>query len=101
MKTYDVYVGYGSRPAAADKRIHLENFALGLGVPGITTFQATGGSLPPVGDPEFEPVFVFRFILPETHDLSWSIQAFAAEAKRVLEQRTVLVTVTDVLTYQV
>ena len=101
MKQYDIYVGYGSRGGAAEKRIHLENFALGLGVPGITVFNATGGALSYSGDPDFEPVFVFRFILPNTPDLSWSIQAFAAEAKRVLDQQVILVTVTDVLTYSV
>ena len=101
MKVYDVYVGYGGRPDAEAQRIHLENFALGLGLPGFTLFNATGGWRSDGGDLEFEPVWVFRFILPNTGEDSWGVRAFAAEAKAVLEQQAILVTVTDVAKYYV
>ena len=108
MKQYEVYVGIGGRDVVPSKLTHLENFALGLGVPGFTEFEAVGGWTPPAGDPVFEPVVVFRFILDGNDPFGmgqisrpWSIAAFAAEAKRVFEQQEILVTVTDVDAYSV
>ena len=109
MKVYDVYIGYGDRPDAQEAFTHLEGFALGLGIPGFTSFEARGGWLsienqndaPPARYEIYEPVRVFRFILPETLIEPWSIQAFATEAKKVLDQQVVLVTVTDVVVHQV
>ena len=108
MKAYDVYVGHGNRADVPNKVLHLSNFALGLGVPGFTRLDAVGGWMPPVGDPIFEPVVVFRFILDNTPIfdmgqplLPWSILGFAAEAKRVFEQQEILVTVTDIDTYRI
>ena len=101
LKCYAVYIGYGDRPGAQEAFTHLEGFALGLGIPGFTSFEARGGWLPPADCEIYEPVRVFRFILPDTPTDPWSVRAFATEAKKVLDQQVILVTVTDVLTYQV
>lgn len=100
MKQYEVYIGYGDRPCAPLSFVHLESFALGLGLPGFTSFDARGVWVSPEGDTVSEPSRVFRFLLPDTPADPWSIKAFAAEAKKVLDQQVILVTVIDVLTYQ-
>ena len=95
MKAYDVYIGYGDKPDAQEAFTHLEGFALGLGMPGFTSFDARGGWLSPVGDEIYEPVRVFRFILPDTLDpLPWSIEVFISVARQRLNQGAVLVTAT-------
>ena len=101
MKAYDVYIGYGDRPCHPLSFIHLEAFALGLGLTGLTYFDARGVWVSPTGNIFQEPSRVFRFILLDTAIDPWSIRAFAAEAKKVLDQQVVLVTVTDVATYEV
>ena len=101
MKQYDVYVGCGHQPQAPGAFLHLEGFALGLGLPGFTSFDARGAWVSSTGKMVSEPSRVFRFILPDTPTDPWSIRAFAAEAKKVLNQEAVLVTVTVVGTYQV
>ena len=101
MKQYDVYTSYEAHGSQQDAFRYLEGYALGLGLSGVTMFYGHGAWVSPTGTCVLEPSCVFRFILPDTPIDPWSIRDFAAEAKKVLEQEAVLVTVTDVSIYQV
>ena len=103
MIEYNVYIGYVNRPAAADHFTALGGYALGLGLPGFTSFDAVGGWRPPAGDEVYEPGKVFRFILDRPAQdmvMPWSVLAFVQEAKHLLQQQEVLVTRIEVGTWR-
>ena len=104
MIEYNVYIGYGGHTAqqAADYRTELGGYALGLGLPGFTAFTADGGWEPVGGEPVYETVVVFRFILAIPYrpfTVPIAVITFAEHAKRLFKQEAVLVTQTDVYSW--
>ena len=101
MIQYDVYIGTGGHTAqqAADYRTELGVYAMGLGLPGFTAFTADGGWEPVGGEPVYEPVSVFRFILDvpcRQSVVPQAVLAFAEHAKHLFTQQAVLITQAEV-----
>ena len=101
MIEYNVYVGIGGPTAqqTVDYCTELGGYALGLDLPGFTAFTADGGWEPVGGEPVYEPVVVFRFILDlpaRQCTVPSAIRAFAEHAKHLFKQRAVLITQAEV-----
>ena len=91
-REFDIYVGCGDRPNADDLLLQLGGFALGIGMPGFSRFEAQGGWVSPTGEQIYDRVVVFRFLLPNSiEDFPWSIAAFSEQAKILMDQEAILV----------